>query len=177
MTKETSTPESQEAQTTDIPANVTVFSDGSTFDYENGYQSNGAPAATRERADIPAIVKSHKLFTLSRLLGVFVSLVAVGALLSVGVISMFLIQQINNIEALKAGINSSGQAMVVEDTGDGILVKRPDGGIFKCGISLVSNDGHPLGLVFCAPGGPATFSIPLPHDPNNIFYTAPTTEH
>jgi hypothetical protein len=122
-------------------------------------------------------VKSHKLFTISRLLGILFSLVVLGSLLSVGVVSMCLIQMTANIEALKTGINSSGQATVVEDTGDGILVKRPDGGIFKCATSFASNNGHPLGLAFCAPGGPATFSIPLPHDPNNVFYSAPTTEH
>lgn len=177
MTKETSPTDSIDTRTADAPANTTVFSDGSTFDYENGYQSNGAPAATRERADKPAIVKSHKIFTMSRLLGIFLSLVALGGLLSVGVISMFLIQQIANMEALKTGINNSGQATVVEDTGDAILVERPDGGIFKCAISLVSDNGHPTGLVFCASGGPATFTIPLPHDPNNVFYSAPTTEH
>jgi sulfatase maturation enzyme AslB (radical SAM superfamily) len=156
------------------PHNATVFSDGSTFDYENGYQNNGAPVATRERTENPTIVKSHRVVTANRVIGfafgLFVLAIITGAILF-GVAS---IQSVENWNALKVGINNSGQVEVVQKVDGRVLVKRPDGSLFNCDVSVVSNNGNPTGFVFCSPGGPATFSIPLPHDPRNVFYTAMT---
>ena len=171
------TPLDEELSQTQLEARAaatTVFSDGSTFDYENGYQNNGAPVATRDREEKLTITKSHKIFTGDRVLAVFLSLfmlflVAGGAYAGV---SSF--HHIDNNNAIKAAVNDSGQVKIVQITGGDVVVKRPDGGVFKCAISYVSDSGSPLGLIFCSPGAPSTFSIPLPHDPNNVFYVGPT---
>lgn len=179
MTKETSTPDSLETQIADAPANTTVFSDGSTFNYEEGYKSNGAPVATRDRTENPTIVKSHQIVTAGRVLGVFMSLV-IFTVLTLGVLAgTHDIQRSENWNALKAGVNDSGQVEVVQATApSNLIVKRPDGSNFKCDVSMISNNGNPVGLVFCGQGGaPATFSIPLPHDPANIFYVAPPKDN
>lgn len=177
MTKETSTPDSLENQIADAPAGTTVFSDGSTFDYENGYKSNGAPVATRDRTEAPTIVKSHQVITAGRVLGVLVSLLVIFLLAMAAGSGMQSVQKIENWEALKAGVNDTEQVEVVQATApSNLIVKRPDGGNFNCNVSMISNNGNPVGLVFCAPGGPATFSIPLPHDPANLFYVAPSKD-
>lgn len=173
MTNETFTPDSQEAQIAAASANTTVFSDGSTFDYENGYQSNGAPVATRDRTENPKIVKSHKIFTLSHIMWItgFPIILSIPFFLAMAILSD--VQRTENINALKDGINNSGEVKVVQMAKDGVIVSRPDGSVFKCDVSVISKDTVPTGLVFCAAGGPATFQIPLPHDPNNVFYDAP----
>lgn len=174
MTKETSTPDSLETRITEAPANTTVFSDGSTFDYENGYQSNGAPVATRDRTDNPTIAKSHKIFTAPRVAAFVILLMLLGILSTVLITGIGMFQTAANVNAIKAGVNDSGQVQVVGFSKGELLVKRPDGGVFKCSVSQVSDDGKPTGLIFCSPGAPATFSIPLPHDPANLFYTSHT---
>lgn len=176
MTKETSPSNSREAQTTVAPAKTTVFSDGSTFDYENGYQNNGAPVATRDRTEKPTIVKSHTIFTNGlgyTFVGLVLVLVAIGFAAFVGISNM---QMNENINAVKAGINQSGKAEAVGFVDGNLIVKDPKGGVFKCEVSMISNAGDPVGHIFCAPGQSATFSIPLQHDPDNILYTAPLKE-
>jgi hypothetical protein len=173
MTNETSTPDSLEARIDEAPANTTVFSDGSTFDYENGYQSNGAPVATRDRTDNPKIVKSHKVLTLPRVMGSLLVVVLLLTLFVAAVSGIQSFQKADNVNAIKAGINESGQVKVVQLSDGDLLAKRPDGSVFKCAVSYASNEGNPTGFVFCSPGAPATFSIPLPHDPNNPFYNVP----
>lgn len=177
MTKETSTPDPLEAQIAEAPDSTTVFSDGSTFSYEEGYKSNGAPAATRDRTEVPTIVKSHKIVTLGRVVGVVFSLLVLAILAGAVMSGVASIQKVENWNALKAGVNDSEQVEVVQATGpSNLIVKRPDGGNFNCNVSMISNNGDPVGLVFCAPGGPATFSVPLPHDPANVFYVAPAKD-
>ena len=175
MTNET-TPDLR-ARISDAPANTTVFSDGSTFDYENGYQSNGAPVATRDRTENPVIVKSHRVVTLPRVIGFAGIIVAIYLVLICIVLGVRISQRAENSNALKEGIESTGQVKVTQMADNEIFVKRPDGSIFKCDHSVISNNDVPTGLVFCSPGGPATFSIPLPHDPNNVFYTALKMDH
>jgi hypothetical protein len=177
MTKETSTPDSLEAQIAEAPDSTTVFSDGSTFSYEEGYKSNGAPAATRDRTEVPTIVKSYKIVTVGRVVGILFSLLIL-TVLAIGAVTVVnSIQKTENWHALKAGVNDSEQVEVVQATSpSNLIVKRPDGGNFNCNVSMISNNGNPVGLVFCAPGGPATFSIPLPHDPANVFYVAPAKD-
>lgn len=156
------------------PKTTTVFSDGSTFDYENGYQNNGAPVATRDRTENPKIVKSHKIVTFPRVVEFFVGLLVLATLAVAILCGISSIQAAANWNALKAGVNGSGQVEIVQIVKGDLLVKRPDGGLFKCAVSFISNNGTPVGLVFCSPGGPSTFSIPIPHDPNSIFYVGPT---
>jgi hypothetical protein len=177
MTTSTSTPDSLKAQIAAAPANTTVFSDGSTFDYENGYQSNGAVPATRDRTENPTIAKSHKIVTAGRVLGVLFGLLVLSIFVSVVALVTSLVQESENWKALKAGVNDSEQVEAVQRTyPSNLIVKSPDGGTFKCDVSMISNSGNPVGLVFCAPGGPATFSIPLPHDPANVLYVAPAKD-
>lgn len=155
---------------------TTVFSDGSTFDYENGYQSNGAPVATRDRTENPTIVKSHTIFSnglLFGLVGWTLVIAAIAFALLVGVSNM---QRAENNNVIKKAINESGQVEVVQLKNDVLFVKDPKGAMFKCDISMISNNGDPVGLVFCASGGPAAFSIPLRRDPSNILYMAPLEE-
>lgn len=177
MTKETSNPDSLENQIADAPAGTTVFSDGSTFNYEEGYKSNGAPVATRDRTDAPTIVKSYKVITEKRVFGAFMSFIVLSLLVLIAGFILSTVHESENLNALKAGVNDSGQVEVVQtDAFSKLIVKRPDGSMFKCDVSMVSNNGNPVGLVFCAPGGKDTFSIPLPHDPQNIFYVAPAKD-
>lgn len=157
-------------------AATTVFSDGSTFDYENGYQNNGAPVATRDRTEHPTIVKSHKILTGDRIFIVFGSLMALFLIAGFIAFGVYSFQKMDNKNALKAGVEESGQVKIVQSAEDTFLLKRPDGSFFKCAVSYVSNNDGPLGLVFCTPGGPATFTIPVPHDPVNVFYVAPVKD-
>jgi hypothetical protein len=176
MTNVTTAPANLDETIARASHGTTVFSDGSTFDYENGYRSNGATIATRDRTVAPRIVKSHKIVTLSRVLGVLLSLTVLTLLASFAFLLVAVFQGVENIKAVKAGINESSQVEVVQTTGNGeIIVKdAAAGNMFKCDVSIVSNGGNPTGLVFCAgEGKPATFSIPVPHDPKNIFYVAP----
>jgi hypothetical protein len=154
------------------PHDTTVFSDGSTFDYENGYQNNGAPVATRERPEHPTIVKHHKIITANRVIGFATGLFAFFFLLVLPVVcGIGHVQSVENWNAVKDGINKSGQVEFVQAVDESsILVKRPDGSLFKCDVSMASNNDKPTGFVFCAPGSPATFSISLPHNPNGFFY-------
>lgn len=184
MTKETPTPDSLEAKITEAPAAMTVFSDGSTFDYENGYKNNGAPIATRDRTENPTIVKSHKIVTAGRVLGVLGSLLMLAVLLAVAYTAVASFQRAENWQVLKAGVNEAGQVEVVQVADGDLIVKHPSGGLFKCDVSMISNNGDPLGLVFCGQGqsaegqgpAPATFSIPLRRDPSNVLYMAPLEE-
>lgn len=177
MTKETATPDSLKAQIAAAPANTTVFSDGSTFDYENGYKSNGATPATRDRAENPKIVKSHSIFTAGRVVGFLGSLLILTLLAAVAHTAVSAMQAAENWNVLKAGVNDSGQVEVVQSTApSNLIVKRPDGTMFNCDVSMISNGGDPVGLVFCAEGEPATFSIPLRRDPSNVLYMAPLEE-
>jgi hypothetical protein len=182
MTKETSRRDSLEAQVTAVPAvpavpaGTTVFSDGSTFDYENGYQSNGAPVATRDRTESPTIAKSQTIFNSGlvwKLVGWVLVLAAITFALFVAVLNM---QKDENINVIKAAINESGQAEVVQSVDGGLILKDSKGTEFKCDVSMISNGGDPVGHVFCAEGQPATYSIPLRRDPANILYMAPLEE-
>jgi competence protein ComGC len=176
MTKETSHSDALEAQVAAAPAKTTVFSDGSTFDYENGYQSNGAPAATRDRTENPTIVKSHTVFTDGlgfQLVGWVLVVLAIASAIIIGISN---IQKAENINALKDGVNESGKAKVVQLADGDLIVNDSKGSTFKCDVSMISNDGDPVAHVFCAPGQSAAFSIALPHDPSNVFYTSPTHE-
>lgn len=177
MTKETSTPDSLKAQIAAASDNTTVFSDGSTFDYENGYKSNGAAPATRDRTESPKIVKSHSILTANRWLGFLGSLLILSLIAAALMAVVTGLQRTENWEVLKEGVNESGQVEVVQTTApSNLIVKRPDGSMFNCDVSMISNNGDPVGLVFCADGGPATFSIPLRRDPANVLYMAPLEE-
>jgi hypothetical protein len=176
MTKETSPPDTLEPQVTVVPAGITVFSDGSTFDYENGYQSNGAPVSTRDRTETPTIAKTHTIFNSGlvwKIAGWVLALAAIGFALIVAVLNM---QATENMNVIKAVINESGQAEVVQDVDGGLILKDSKGATFKCDVSMISNGGDPVGHVFCAEGQPATFTIPLRRDPANILYMAPLEE-
>jgi hypothetical protein len=176
MTKETSIPDSLKAQITSAPAKTTVFSDGSTFDYENGYQSNGAVVATRDRTEKLTIAKSHTIFTNGlgyKFVGWVLILGAIAFALWIGIFNM---QRTENINVLKEGVNASGQAKVVQFHEGDLILKDSRGATFRCDVSMISNAGDPVGHVFCAEGQSATFSIPLRRDPNNIFYSAPLDE-
>jgi hypothetical protein len=155
---------------------MTVFSDGSTFDYENGYQNNGAPVATRDRTENPTIVKSHTVFNsdlVFRLVGWTLVIAAIAVALLFGVSNM---QRSENINVIKKAITKSEQLEVAQFDNDVLFVKDSKGAMFKCDVSMISNNGDPVGLVFCADGGPAALSIPLRRDPSNILYMAPLEE-
>ena len=190
MTKETS-PTDLQAVIANASPETTVFADGSTFDYENGYRSNGAPVATRDRTDAPKIVKTGVIMTASVWGTVLTTLlittilalfVAIGVGVVGGIISGF--HAIDNKKAVVAGINDSGMGSVVGNTlqnEDGnvfALIENGDG-TFKCEVDFATTttapEGKrtPTGYVFCAPGGPASFSIPVPYDPTDISYEAP----
>lgn len=176
-TPDDTTPPDEELSQTQLDARAaatTVFSDGSTFDYENGYQNNGAPVATRDREEKPTIAKSHKIFTGERLLITFLSAMILAVVAGGALFGVSSFQHIENNDALRAAVNGSDQVKIVQISKDDALVKRPDGSFFKCAVSYASDNGHPVGLLFCTAGGPSTFTIPLPHDPNNLFYTGPT---
>ena len=183
MTKESYIPDDLAERIANAPAHVTVFSDGSTFDYENGYQNNGAPTPTRD-TPAPKIVKYHKIFTFERLSIIFsIIFFALFALLCLAATAVAVIGGIHETEnwnTFKDAVNNSNQQVTVIGDSDHhheMLLKRPDGSTFKCDVSFVSNDNKSTGYGFCAPGGPATFTVPVPHDPNSIFSSAIASEH
>jgi hypothetical protein len=201
MTKETSTTAALNARIASASPETTVFSDGSTFDYENGYQSNGAPIATRDRKDIPKIVKTGVVMTSVRWVIALMTLIVLGIVSFLAVMVTSLVQAHENYETIVKTINDSGQVEVV----DGDIMKKLDSGtillsysdeVTKCDISIATKtdvvftdtvDNHtmeadtskvetPMAYVFCSPGDVASISIPVPHDPDNIFYVAPAKE-
>lgn len=176
MTKEASRPDSLETQITAAPAGTTVFSDGSTFDYENGYQSNGAPVATRDRTGQLAIAKSHTIFSNALVLKLVVVVLVLATISFALFLAVLNMQKDENINVVIDGINKSGQAEVVQNVDGGLILKDSKGAEFKCELSMISNGGDPVAHVFCAEGQPATFSIQLRRDPSNILYMAPLEE-
>lgn len=158
---------------------ATVFSDGSTFDYENGYKSNGA-VATRDR-DVPKIVKTGAILSPAKWLALILSVLAALVTATLIIVGISIFQQKQNDYAVADGINSTGQAQVIDKVrhgnGDTILLRNAqDNSVYKCDVSVV-NETSPTGLVFCIPGQQATFTVPVPHDPDNIFYTGNTQDH
>lgn len=159
---------------------VTVFSDGSTFDYENGYKSNGA-VATRDRT-VPKIVKTGAILSPNELLALILSVLAALITATLILVGLAIFQQNRNDYAVADGINSTGQAQVIDkvrhEGGQATVLLRnaQDNSIYKCDVSIV-NESSPTGLVFCIPGQQATFSVPVPHDPDNVFYKNKAQDH
>lgn len=176
MTKDNSLPTLLENRIAEAPASTTVFSDGSTFDYENGYKSNGAPTATRDRSDNPTIVKTHKIFTSNLVfsLAVWTLLLTAAAIALFGAISN--VQKRENINFVKAEMLATGQVNTVEYDKDVLIFQNKAGDVLKCDLVMLSNGDSPVAHIFCAEGQPAVLSIPLPNDPSNIFYSAPKND-
>lgn len=175
MTKDTSASKNLEAQIANAPAKTTVFSDGSTFDYENGYKSNGAPVATRDRKEAPSIVKTGAFITFTEFTYAFIALLLLLTVAAAVVCGAALAQISGNKAAIEHSMNESGQAKVLAfsmDEGEIILKNSQNGAVYACDISVAS-DEQPTAFIFCEPGKAATFSIPVPHDPSDVFYTAP----
>lgn len=175
---------SKEFDTTTNWANTvrpTLFSDGSTFDYVNGYQSNGA-TASRDKA--PAkIVETGALLSSNSWSAIIIALMLALLLGIVSFIGFHAYHEQANERAIVNNINSSGQAEVVggkvhNEDGTSTVVVRDlgDKGIYKCDVSIV-RDPTANALVFCSKPNPANFSIPVPYDPNDIFYTTPKQDH
>ena len=153
---------------------TTVFADGSTFDYEHGYRSNGA-VPDRHRAEPVRIVKTGEIVSLKTALHILYSLIAllVIAIVAAGVVKM--VHNAENERTIEGIMKIAGGAEVVKKTAVGphdslVIRNKQDNSLYSCDVEYV-NDGVSTALIFCAPGGPATFSIPLPYDPENIFYT------
>jgi hypothetical protein len=178
MTKETHEPSLDGIMNDKNSTRPTIFSDGSTFDYVNGYQSNGAPVATRDRTDLPTIAKTGALMsinTLANLIILALTLLVVAAFTAFG-LSTYHAQA--NEKAIIENINLTGQAVVIgndiqsTESGDILVVRdQSDNNIYKCEVVTVL-DPTAKALIFCNPG-PVNFSIPVPYDPSNIFYTTP----
>lgn len=163
---------------------TTVFSDGSTYDPKEGYSSNGAPARTRD-SEPAKIVKTAKVLNWN-FIGAFIcgllisTLVAAFVAIIVGLfVSSY--QEYSNYDVIvenvkENGPNVVGQQITVVDNKvkNGEIYLQIQNDNLKCEVDVVSNGGNPLGLVFCQPGGTATFSTPVPHDPLNLFYQAPS---
>lgn len=159
----------------------TVFSDGSTFDYVNGYQSNGA-IATRDKA--PAkIVETGALMSSNAWSAILTAilLAALLALITYGGFNAYHKQA--NERAIINNINVSGQAEVVggkiHDEGgqSTILIRDPsDQGVYKCDVDIARTPTA-TAFIFCAKPNPANFTLPVPYDPNDIFYTTPKQDN
>lgn len=153
---------------------TTVFADGSTFDYEHGYRSNGA-VPDRHRAEPVRIVKTGEVISLKTALSILYSLIA---LLVIAIVAAGLVKMVHNAENERtiAGIMKiAGGAEVINKSSVGphetlVIRNKQNNGLYTCDVEYV-NEGVSTALIFCEPGGPATFSIPLPYDPENIFYT------
>lgn len=158
---------------------TTVFADGSTFDYEHGYRSNGA-VVDRHRKEPARIVKTGEILPLKTALKVLYALIAilVIAIVAAGVVKM--VHNAENERTIEGIMKVTGGAEVVSKTSVGphdtlVIRNNKDHGLYKCDVEYV-NEGVSTALIFCAPGAAATFSIPLPYDPENIFYTGPTKD-
>lgn len=177
MTKETPAPKNSDKEYSSKVARPTVFSDGSTFDYVNGYQSNGAP--TRSRNSTPArIVKSGAIMSVNSLANLLIALLLATLLGFVAWHGAKAYHEQANEKTIISNINLSGQAEVLGDKilkqdGKNTIIVRDlaDKNTYKCDVLVVTEDTA-TALVFCNPG-PANFTIPVPYDPENIFYTTP----
>lgn len=156
----------------------TVFSDGSTFDYVNGYQSNGAP--TRSRDSAPAkIAKTGAIMSPNGLSALITALLLAVLLSFVTYGGFTAFHKQANERNIVSIINSSGQAEVVggkiqDNDGKQTVIVRDlaDKGIYQCDVSIV-RDPTAIAFVFCSLPNPANFTIPVPYDPSDIFYTTP----
>lgn len=171
---------SKELHNHDNPADKirpTVFSDGSTFDYVNGYQSNGS-TASRDKA--PAkIVQTGAVMSPNALSALIIALLLATLLTIVTIAGFKAYHEQANERAIVNTINSSGQAEVVggkihNEGGASTVVVRDlaDKEIYKCDVSIVRNPTA-TAFVFCSKPNPANFAIPVPYDPADVFYTTP----
>lgn len=176
MTKETITP--AEAETDPKALRPTVFSDGSTFDYIHGYRSNGAPTPTRDRTDVPRIAKTGSMLSANGLANLIISLILLAVIGFVAFLGIKAFHNQANETSIINNINVSGQAQVVGTKmlheGDrSILVVRDaqDHSVYRCDVHILVEESAKA-MVFCNPG-PVNFTLPVPYDPENIFYTTP----
>lgn len=154
---------------------TTVFADGSTFDYEHGYRSNGA-VPDRHREKPVRIVKTGEILPLKSALTILYALIA---LLVVAIAAAGLVKMVHNVEndrTIEGIVKITGAAEVVKKTSAGpheklVIRNSQDNSLYACDVEYI-NEGVSTALIFCSPGGPSTFSIPLPYDPENIFYTS-----
>lgn len=182
MTKETHEPLLADDESSNKSVRPTVFSDGSTFDYVNGYRSNGAPAATRDREKVPTIAKAGAIMSVNSLANLIIALVLLAILAVVAWTGMTSYHEQANERAIVSTINISGQAEVVggkilTENGNSVVVLRDnnDRNIYRCDVYTVV-DTTAKALVFCNEG-PVNFTIPVPYDPANLFYTTPAQDH
>ena len=171
-----STPSKLEETIASADHGTTVFSDGSTFSYEHGYRSNGAARATRDRV-APTIVKSHKLATLERVLGSVTALFLLFVLAAVAATFMDMRHEQENRETIVKTINESGYAEVVGMNSENesiTLHNSTINEIFRCNLTTGKPDGKVTGFVFCSPGKAADFTVELPYDTSDVFYSNPS---
>lgn len=179
MTKETPNPKNAEAEVKAV--RPTVFSDGSTFDYVNGYQSNGAPAATRDRTEVPRIAKAGALMSTNTLANIMIAFILLAVLAFASFLGFTSFHNQANEKAIVSLINTSGQAEVIggkilKEGDRNIVVVRDSGDnkVYRCDVHVVVETSA-TGLVFCNPGE-VNFTLPVPYDPANIFYTTPAQD-
>jgi hypothetical protein len=160
-------------------AGTTVFADGSTFDYEHGYRSNGA-VPDRHRKEPVRIVKTGEVVSFKTALNILYALIAILiiAIVAAGVVKM--VHNAENERTIEGIMKTTGAAEVVKKSSVGphetlVIRNKQDKGLYSCDVEYV-NEGVSTALIFCSPGGPSNFSIPLPYDPENIFYTGPSQD-
>lgn len=151
----------------------TVWEDGSSFDYENGYSANGATPETKRTK--PAKFSKSTRANNSSLLALGVVGIVILSLLTVMVLSIMLATKAGeaadrNNAAIKEYIHKQDGLYVVDMKNEKkhsltneVILQNNDGNIFKCDVEAADNEFMANAYVFCGPAGdPATFNIALP---------------
>lgn len=153
-----------------------VWEDGSSFDYENGYSSNGA---VRDKNRIEPVrytaetkSKNGKYFGLGLLLlGTFLIIASLIAAMffTVGESSKAAKGADRNNAAIKeylvkheglyvVKINHENQGMLTNR----ILLQNKNGQTFNCAVEAADNEFIANAYIFCEEGKSATFTVSLP---------------
>lgn len=153
-----------------------IWEDGSSFDYENGYSSNGAVRDKNRTKPVRYTAetrsKNGKYFGLGLLLLgtllVIASLIAAmffsiaesskaekGADRNNAAIKEYLVKH-EGLYVVK--MNHENQGMLTNR----ILIQNKNGQTFNCAVEAADNEFIANAYVFCQEGAPATFTVSLP---------------
>lgn len=150
---------------------TTVFADGSTFSYSEGYKSNGAPVRTRDSKPSP-IVKTWKMPRPSAtesvlILGVVAFIVLILGSLVIGILASM--SEVANHKAVIEVVEEQGATVVGDKIVKGeALIRFGEDKVVPCDVDYRFDDDTPKGFVSCAQGADVLI-VDVPFNPSNVF--------
>lgn len=149
----------------------TIWEDGSSFDYENGYSANGVePTLNRDK---PVRVSKATRSNNATLVAVSLFFTALAAIITVLALLLVAIGTATstadkNTAALQEKI-SEQDAYVVKmerpkstEIPKTVILQNNRGDVIKCDVSAADNELVASAYVFCGPNGTPAVKIPLP---------------